>query len=105
MSNIRRARPQLVSAALSPFFVNTVDGRIATRDQLDAASLVDTDGRPQAPWHAIQGTGDASTLWYALLRRKERGVFMAMLCLRHSPRQASMTEAGWEEVAVEEIGV
>jgi hypothetical protein len=89
---------------VSRFFVNTQDGRIATRDQLDEAGLVEQDA-PVAPWHPIQGPGDASTLWYAVLRKRERGVFIGTLCFRHTARQASLEDGGWEEVSVGEIGV
>jgi hypothetical protein len=34
-----------------------------------------------------------------------RGVFIGMLCIRHSARQASMEAEGWVEVPVESIGV
>jgi len=86
------------------FFVNTEDGRIATRNQLDEAEVVDEFGKPLRPWHRIQGPSDASTLWYALMRKRERGIFIGSMCIRHSERQASLTERGWEEVPVERIG-
>ena len=35
------------------------------------------------PWHPIQGPSDASTMWYAVLRKRERGVFIGTLCIRH----------------------
>ena len=87
------------------FFVNTQDGRVATRGQLAEAGLVDERHLPVKPWHPIQGPDDASTMWYAVLRRRERGVFIGTLCIRHTGRQASLEERGWEEVAVEDIGV
>jgi hypothetical protein len=90
---------------VSVFFVNTRDGRIATRPQLEEADLVDGLGKPLDPWHPIQGPSDASTLWYAVLRKRERGVFIGTLCFRHSARQASLRERGWSEVDVEKIGV
>ena len=66
--------------------------------------MVDELGKPVRPWHRIQGPSDASTLWYAVLRKRERGIFIGSLCFRHSMRQASLEESGWEEVPVEEIG-
>jgi hypothetical protein len=87
------------------FFVNTEDGRVATRTQLDDAGLLDESFRPPRPWHQIQGPSDASTMWYAVLRKRERGVFIGTLCIRHTGRQASLEESGWEEVPVEEIGL
>jgi hypothetical protein len=86
------------------FFVNTDDGRIATRTQLSEAGMVGETGKPERPWHRIQGPSDASTLWYALMRKRERGIFIGSMCIRHSPRQASLEERGWEEVPVERIG-
>jgi hypothetical protein len=87
------------------FFVNTQDGRVATRNQLADAGLVDDREKPVAPWHRIQGPSDASTMWYAVLRKRERGVFIGTLCIRHTGRQASLEERGWEEIPVAEIGV
>jgi hypothetical protein len=87
------------------FFVNTRDGRVATRTQLSEAGLVDERERPAAPWHPIQGPSDASTMWYAVLRKRERGVFIGTLCIRHTGRQTLLEERGWEEVPVPEIGV
>jgi hypothetical protein len=85
------------------FFVNTEDGRVATRTQLAEAGLVDEREQPGRPWHPIQGPSDASTMWYAVLRKRERGVFIGILCIRHSERQASLESRGWTEVPVEEI--
>ncbi|HEX2070059.1 MAG TPA: hypothetical protein VHF90_00220 [Thermoleophilaceae bacterium] len=90
---------------MSVFFVNTQDGRVATRSQLVDAGLADDDRKPVPPWHRIQGPGGESTLWYAVLRKRERGVFIGTLCIRHSDRQASLEAAGWEEIAVDAIGV
>src|ERR671923_298283 len=70
-----------------------------------SAGLVDERDAPVAPWHPIQGPSDASTMWYAVLRKRERGVFIGTLCIRHTGRQASLEEAGWEEVPVERIGL
>ena len=58
---------------------------------------------PPRPWLKIQGTNDATTMWYALLRRREKGVFIGALVLRHTDHYASLLERGWEEVAVEDI--
>jgi hypothetical protein len=87
------------------FFVNTCDGRIATRGQLAKAGLVDDSEQPNRPWHPIQGPDDASTMWYAVLRKRERGVFIGTLCIRHTGRQAFLEQRGWQEVPVPEIGV
>jgi hypothetical protein len=77
---------------------------VATRRQLVDAGLADDSERPQPPWHPIHGPSDASTMWYAVLRKPERGVFIGTLCVRHTGRQASLERAGWEEVPVPEIG-
>ncbi len=90
---------------MSRFFVNTQDGRVATRNQLAEAGLVDDEEKPVSPWHAIQGPSDASTMWYAVLRKKTRGVFIGTLCIRHIGRQTYLQEQGWQEIPVEAIGV
>jgi hypothetical protein len=37
------------------------------------------------------------------MRRREKGIFIGALVLRHSAHHASLLERGWEEVPVEEI--
>ena len=104
MSKSRSVRVQLaLIPGVSVFFVNTQNGRVATRRQLVDAGLADMDEVPLHPWHPIQGPNDASTMWYAVLRKRERGVFIGTLCIRHTGRQASMEAAGWTEVPIEEI--
>ena len=76
---------------------------MATHRQLIAAGVVNDIDTPPRPWHKIQGTNDATTMWYALLRRQEKGVYIGNLVLRHSDHYASLLERGWEEVPVEEI--
>lgn len=78
---------------------------MATGRQLDEAGLTDALGAPARPWHRIQGTSDATTMWYAVLRRRERDVFIGTLVLRHSAHHALLLQRGWEEVAVDAIGV
>ena len=34
------------------------------------AGLADDDETPVKPWHPIQGPSDASTMWYAVLRKR-----------------------------------
>ena len=87
------------------FFVNTRDGRVATRAQLAEAGLVDELELPPRPWHRIQGPDDASTMWYSVLRKRERGVFIGTLCIRHTDRKNLLEESGWEEVPIAEIGL
>ncbi len=51
----------------------------------------------------MRGDRDASTLWYAVMRKATRGVFIGTLCIRHSDHHASLLQGGWQEVAPEEI--
>jgi hypothetical protein len=88
---------------MSGFFINTQDGQVATRAQLAEAGLTEDD-MPVAPWHPIQGPSDASTMWYLVLRKRERDVFIGTLCIRHTGRQASLEGAGWSEVPIDSIG-
>jgi hypothetical protein len=90
---------------MGSFFIDVQDGRVATARQLAEAGLLDDADKPVAPWHPIQGPSDASTMWYAVMRKRTRGIFIGTLCIRHTGRQASLTEDGWEEVAVSEVGV
>ena len=78
---------------------------MATRTQLGEAKLVDEYDKPVTPWHQIQGPSDASTMWYAVLRKQERGIFIGTLSIRHTGRVALLEEQGWEEIPVAEIGV
>jgi hypothetical protein len=87
------------------FFIDTQSGRVATRRQLVDAGLADEGERPVPPWFPIRGDRDASTLWYAVLRKRERGVFIGTLCIRHTDWHASLLEKGWEEVPVPDIGL
>jgi len=87
------------------FFVNTQDGRVATRRQLVEAGCADDSEAPVKPWHPVPGPSDASTMWYVVLRKRVRGVFIGNLCVRHTGRQASLEEQGWEEVPMEAISV
>lgn len=87
------------------FFIDVQEGRVATRKQLEEAGIVafGTDPPPR-PWHPVSGPGDASTMWFAVMRKRVRGVFIGTLCIRHTGRQASLEEQGWAEVRIEEIG-
>jgi hypothetical protein len=89
---------------MGAFFIDVQDGRVATQRQLSEAGLVDEDETPVAPWHPIQGPSDASTMWYAVMRKRTRDIFIGTLCIRHTGRQASLEAGGWAEVPVEEIG-
>ena len=90
---------------MAVFFIDTATGQVATGRQLIAAGVAAEDAPPPRPWLRVQGTGDASTMWYAVLRKRERGVFIGTLVLRHLDHHASLLEQGWEEVPIAEIGV
>jgi hypothetical protein len=87
------------------FFIDTSSGRVATQRQLVEAGIAADDGSVGRPWHRIQGTRDASTMWYAVLRKQTRGVFIGALVLRHGGQHSSLLHQGWAEVPIEEIGV
>jgi hypothetical protein len=87
------------------FFIDTAQGTVATQRQLIEAGIADPIDGPARPWLRIQGTSDATTMWYAVMRRSERGVFIGTLVIRHSPHHALLLEAGWEEIPVPQIGV
>ena len=90
---------------MASFFIDTDTGQVATLRQLAEAGVVDERNLPPRPWHPIQGTRDATTMWYAVLRKRERGVFIGTP--RASPHRPPCLPAatGWQEVDVAEIGV
>jgi hypothetical protein len=90
--------------ASETFFIDYESGRVATRRQLVEAKIAREGEEPPRPWHPIQGPSDASTMWYAVMRKRTRGVFIGTLCIRHTGRQASLEADGWEEIPVGEIG-
>ena len=90
---------------MGQFYIDYEDGRIATRDQLAEAGVVESDlDHPPRPWHKV-GPSDASTMWYAVMRKRVRGVFIGTMCVRHTGRQTELEEQGWEEVPMADIGV
>jgi uncharacterized protein YwlG (UPF0340 family) len=44
-------------------------------------------------------------MWYAVMRKQTRGIFIGTLCIRHIGRQASLAKQGWEEVPIDTIAV
>jgi hypothetical protein len=86
------------------FFIETDTGQVATQHQLVASGVAPDSGIPPRPWLRIQGSGDASTMWYAVMRRREKGIFIGTLAIRHGGHHASLLQQGWEEVTPEEIG-
>jgi hypothetical protein len=89
---------------VAAFFIDTATGQVATGRQLVEADIADAHGTPPRPWHRLQGPSDASTMWYAVLRKRTRGVYIGTLSIRHGGHHASLLGQGWEEVPVEQIG-
>ena len=85
------------------FFIDTASGTIATQHQLIAAGVMESGDMPPRPWLRIQGTGDATTMWYAVMRKHERGIFLGTLVMRHSTHHEKLLSEGWEEIPVEQI--
>ncbi|HET6447480.1 MAG TPA: hypothetical protein VFG31_00110 [Conexibacter sp.] len=88
---------------MAVFFIDTDTGQVATRRQLIEAGIADEVDAPARPWLRIQGSDDATTMWYAVLRKQERGIFIGALAIRHGEHHASLLHAGWEEIGVEEL--
>ena len=88
---------------MSAFFIDTSTGQVATLNQLVAAGVTPPEKPPPRPWHPVRGDRDASMLWYAVMRKATRGVFIGTLCIRHSEHHASLLQEGWQEVSVQEI--
>ncbi|HEX2410677.1 MAG TPA: hypothetical protein VHJ39_05890 [Solirubrobacteraceae bacterium] len=90
---------------MAVFFIDTSTGQVATQRQLVEAGITQPDEAPPRPWHRIQGTGDATTLWYAVMRKEVRpGVYIGALCFRHSDHHASLLHGAWQEIPPDEIG-
>jgi hypothetical protein len=87
------------------FFIDTATGQVATQRQLMDAGVAGADGLPPRPWHRVQGSVDASTMWFAVMRKRERGVYIGTLVLRHGDHHTLLGEQGWQEVPIAEIGV
>jgi hypothetical protein len=90
---------------VSAFFIDTSTGQVATLNQLVEAGVTAPDEAPPRPWHPVRGDRDASMLWYAVMRKQTRGIFIGTLCIRHSDHHASLLQEGWQEVPVGEIGL
>jgi hypothetical protein len=94
----------LPCAGVAVFFIETSTGQVATQRQLVEAGITRADERPAMPWLRIQGTGDATTMWYAVMRKEVRdGVFIGALCIRHQDHHASLLQQGWQEVPPSDI--
>ncbi len=88
---------------MAVFFIDTSSGRVATKRQLIEAGVGDDRIDPPRPWLRIQGSSDATTMWYAVLRRQEKGIFIGTLAFRRGDHHASLLASGWEEVPIAEI--
>jgi hypothetical protein len=88
---------------VSAFFIDTTTGQVATLARLVETGLATPLEPPPPPWHPVRGDRDASTLWYAVMRKETRGVFIGTLCIRHSDHHASLLESGWHEVPPAEV--
>jgi hypothetical protein len=93
----------LAWGVVASFFIDTDTGQVATLRQLNENGTIPEGQKPPKPWFPIQGTRDATTLWYAVMRKQVRHVYIGALCIRHSSHHASLLEGGWQEVPVEEI--
>lgn len=69
------------------------------------AGLATDQDDPGLPWFPINAPVDATTMWYAAMRRKEKGVYIGTLVFRHQPHHTLLLEKGWEEVPVQDIGL
>jgi hypothetical protein len=85
------------------FFIDTESGQIATQRQLIDAGIAPESDLPPRPWHKVRGDVDATTLWYAVMRKRTHGIFIGTLVFRHSAHHASLLAEGWQEVEVDEI--
>jgi hypothetical protein len=88
---------------MAVFFIDTDTGQVATRRQLIEAGLANETDQPPRPWLRIQGSDDATTMWYAVLRKRERGIFIGALAIRHGDHHASLLQGGWEEIPVAQL--
>ncbi|MEA2190844.1 MAG: hypothetical protein QOI73_965 [Solirubrobacteraceae bacterium] len=87
------------------FFIDTAQGTVATQRQLLTAGVMAPGDLPPRPWLRIQGSGDATTLWHAVMRTRRRGIFIGTLVMRHGDHHARLLQDGWEEIAPEQIGL
>ena len=86
------------------FYIDTSAGAFATHEQLRTHGLLDRDGHSEPPWHRIQATSDASTLWYALLRKHTRGIWLGAVVMRSADHYAKLLGEDWEEVPAARVG-
>jgi len=85
------------------FFINTENGQVATAAGLEADGVCSREDQPPRPWHKIQGSSDATTMWYSVMRRPQQDVFLGSLVFRHSDHHRLLAKQGWEEIPIDEI--
>ena len=86
------------------FYIDTSSGEFATHEQLREHGLLDRDSRAVPPWHRIQATSDASTLWYSLMRKHTRGIWLGAVVMRSSDHRTKLLGEDWEEFPAERVG-
>ncbi len=90
--------------AVGVFYIHVQEGHIATLDQLVESEIVEIGDDPTMPWYRIDAPKDATTMWYAAMRKQEKGIYLGTLTFRHCDHHSLLLTTGWEEVPVEEIG-
>lgn len=86
------------------FYIHIHEGAIATGDQLIDAGIIGPGADPELPWHRIAASDDATTLWYAAMKKQEKGIWLGTLTFRHGDHHSLLLDQGWVEVPVDEIG-
>jgi hypothetical protein len=87
------------------FYIDYETGHVATHKQLREAGLVDlTLLEPAKPWFRIKAPIDANTMWYAVMRKQEKGIYLGTLTFRHQDHFHLLLSQGWEEIPVDQIG-
>lgn len=79
------------------------DGTVATERQLIEAEFVESADDLTLPWHRLDAPNDVSTMWYVVLRKQERGIYLGTMTFRHCDHHSLLLTKGWEEVPLEEI--
>ncbi|MBJ7470639.1 MAG: hypothetical protein JHD16_05030 [Solirubrobacteraceae bacterium] len=90
---------------MAVFYIHVHEGTIATLQQLVDSELAEHGVDPALPWHKIDAPSDAQMMWYAALRKQERGIYLGTLTFRHCDHHSLLLSRGWEEVPVEAIGL
>src|SRR3954470_8839738 len=91
-SKARRWAPHVASCVVDRFFIDTQTGRVGVHRQLVEAGGAEEGGLPARAGFPSRAERDASTLWYAVMRKRERGVYIGPLCIRHTSWHASLLD-------------